>query len=98
MEKMDLHEALISRGQVQKSKFAFLINSPYNCVLRHSSLSSANCKHEGGVGGDEIFAKCAKQICYYETSEKVMEFLTAITEYFPVVGRDALQRFSSLGE
>lgn len=93
---MDLHEALISRGQVQKSLFAWLINHPCNVVLRHNSMSG--CKHEGGVGGDEIFAKCAKQICYYETSEKVMEFLTAITEYFPVVGRDALQRFSSLGE
>jgi hypothetical protein len=61
-------------------------------------MSGTGCKHEGGVGGSEIFAKCAKQIAHYETSERVIGYLMAITEYFPVVGRDALQRFVSLGE
>jgi len=92
----DMHEALISRGQVQGSPFAFLIYHPCNVVLRHNSITG--CRHEGGVGGSEIFAKCAKQIAHYETSERVTGYLIAMQEYFPVVARDVLQRFLSLGE
>ena len=95
---MDLHEALISRSQVQNHHLKYLIFHPCNVVLRHNSISTTGCKHEGGVGGDEIFAKCAKQIAYYETSERVTGYLMAMQEYFPIVARDALRRFISLGE
>jgi hypothetical protein len=92
----DLHEALIPRSRVQNSDFGWLINHPCNVVLRHNSITG--CLHEGGIGGDVIFAKCARQIIEFEGRDKVIEYLEAMKLIFPVVGKEALTRFLSLGE
>ena len=114
-QRMDLHEALLSRGDVQNNshfvnpkaygmtreaqkdqiRFCDLIFSPYNCVLRHSEIR--NCRHVPGIGGDRIFQSCAEQIVKYEGYDKVVEYLTAMKEYYPTMADFALRRFTGLG-
>ena len=93
--RMDLHEALLTRGDVQGNKeWAWLIYSPFNCILRHAD--TRDCWHTPGVGGDDVFRSCAEQLVQYEGYDKVKEYLTAMVEYYPTVVTFALRRFEGL--
>lgn len=90
----DMHEALISKGHVRGLDSNDLINSRYNCVIRHHN--ALTCKHTGGIGGDESFEKAAKYLVKWEGYEPVHDWLLRASHIWPTVGTDAMQRFEGL--
>lgn len=96
VEPGDLHEGLISRGQVRGHTEVGQIFSRYNCVERHHD--SPDCKHTGGIGGDEAFELCARYLAEWEGEDSVRAWLTDMSVVFPSVGRAALRRFNSVFE
>lgn len=94
MDPGDLHEALISKGQVLGNENINLIYSRYNCVERHHA--SQGCVHAGGIGGDEAFGKAARYLAQWESEDSVRRWLEEMKVVFPQVGKDALRRFNSI--
>lgn len=84
-----MHEALISRGDVQgssKDKQA-LIFDRRNMVLVHS-----NC-HKPGTAGDEIWEKCLRHLVQHEGLDAIREYLLMMKDNFKIIGSQAYQRF-----
>jgi hypothetical protein len=94
LENADMHEAMITKGHVRGLPNGELINSRYNCVIRHHE--SLGCSHTGGVGGDEAFEKSARYLVEWEGYELVHNWLLQSRILWPTVGKEALQRFDSL--
>lgn len=92
----DLHEALISRGQLRGHKDLDLIYSRYNCIERHHN--SSGCNHGGGIGGDESFRKAALYLASWEGESQVRTWLERMALIFPQIGKEALRRFNSVME
>ena len=92
----DMHEALISKGQVNGHQNQDAINSRYNCVLRHQFCPNGLGYHSGGIGGNELFEKCARHIVEWEGRLETRKWLAAMEVVFSTVGRDALRRFDSI--
>jgi hypothetical protein len=90
----DLHEALISKGQIRGHAQSSLINSRFNCIERHHD--SGGCSHTGGIGGDEAFEKAARYLAKWEGEKNVRNWLIEMCGTFPQVGKEALQRFNSV--
>lgn len=78
----------------QRPEWKWLANHPCNVVLRHHG--NKFCKHEAGIGGDEIFRKCAKQIADFEGPENVIAYLKAMEYYYPTSAGRTLKRFMAL--
>jgi hypothetical protein len=95
MADADMHEALISKGHVRGLRDGDLINSRYNCVIRHHN--TLTCKHTGGIGGDEAFRQAATYLVGWERYEPVHNWLQRMSAIWPTVGKEALQRFEALG-
>ena len=92
----DLHEAIITRGQVAgtaKEK-RDKINSRYNCVLRHNTCPTGQ-SHIPGIGSREDFDACLGQIIDFEGYELLQEWLNSMTYYYPIVAAQALLRVTS---
>ena len=89
-----MHEAMITKGQVNGHEKQDLINSRYNCVLRHHVCPGGKDSHAGGVGGDEIFEKCVKHLVGWEGEQNVREWLLEMIVIFPRVALEALYRFN----
>ena len=74
----DLHEAILTRGKVQgasdSDKALELISHPCNCVLRHHVCPDGQY-HTSGTGGDEVLARCIKQIIDWESYPAVTAWL-----------------------
>ena len=92
----DMHEALISKGQVRGTYHQDMINSKYNCALRHHICPSGLGSHTGGVGGDAEFEKYARHLVLWEGRLGVRDWLESMQMYYPTVARDALMRFDSI--
>ena len=88
----EMHEGLISRGQVQGSGKEDLIHSRYNCLLVHS-----NC-HRGivGVGGDKYFEISVRHLVEEEGYYEVRKWLESMATEFEIVGQEALKRFDGI--
>ena len=95
-QNADLHEALISRGQLNDRTQLTLINSRFNCVLRHHICPGGKLYHSPGVGGDQIFAQCASQLMYYEGGAAIRRWLLDMTRIIPVVAEQAYLRFDAV--
>ena len=89
-----MHEALISKGQVNGHVKQDLINSKYNCVLRHHVCPDRLGSHTAGVGGDETFEKCAKHLAKWEGEVEVRTWLLEMVSVFPQVALEAFYRFN----
>lgn len=94
----DLHEALITKGDVMKSKEKDAINSRYNCVHRHNTCPNQKGSHTPGHGGPETFKKCVRALIKYEGYEAIKEWLESAVETWPVVGKQTLARFESVAK
>jgi hypothetical protein len=92
----DLHEGLISRGQVMKSAGKEKIFTRFNCAHRHNSCPDGEHSHTPGIGGDHTFEKFAIYVSEREGVENVLEWLEKAAEEWPIVGAQALQRFRSV--
>jgi hypothetical protein len=92
----DLHEALISKGQVNGHPRQDLINSVYNCVARHNVCPNNLGSHTGGIGGNKIFEKCARNIVKWEGITNVRQWLSFMQTVFPIVAKEALVRFDAI--
>jgi hypothetical protein len=77
----DLHEALITRGDVSGHKYQHLIYSAFNCVVVHHSCHMQIAGH----GGDEVFEKCARYLVEHEGFDLVHEWLIGMMDAFPIV-------------
>jgi len=93
-QQVDMHEALITKNHVRSQALGWLINSPYNCVLRHHGIKQ--CKHEAGTGGDEIFHACAIMLVTQHGPPKIEEYLIEMSKLFPTLEEIALKRFQTL--
>jgi hypothetical protein len=91
-----MHEALISKGQVNGHPEQDKINSQFNCVLRHHACPNGKDFHSGGIGGDITFEKCARQLVEFEGFMEVRCWLFGMQHVFPTVARDALYRFDKI--
>lgn len=94
----DMHEALISRGDVQGApdNVKQMIFSRYNCIHRHNQCPTGGHFHAPGIGGSETFEKCARALVEYEGYEGIYEWLVEMANVLPKVGSMALQRFTSI--
>jgi hypothetical protein len=90
----DLHEALITRGQVRGHIQQDFIYSRYNCILRHHE--TAFCSHTGGVGGNINFEKAARYLAKWEGYQPIHAWLSEAKNIWPVVGAEALRRFEGV--
>jgi hypothetical protein len=92
----DLHEAIITRGQVagtgkaRKDK----IYSRYNCVLRHNTCPTGQ-SHTPGIGSHEDFDACLKQIIEFEGYEALLEWLASMEDTYPIAATQAMFRVKS---
>jgi hypothetical protein len=96
-DQADMHEALMTRGHVQtQPEFSYLVFHGCNVVFRHKTCPGDQFKHEGGVGGEEIFERCAKQLVRYEGYDNVAMWLLEMSCVFVQTGGDAYRRFQAL--
>jgi hypothetical protein len=93
----DLHEALIPRSAIQGApkEIRELIYDKCNCVLRHHICPDGH-HHTGGVGGDEIFELCLKDIVKWEGKEAVEEYLKMMETVTVTAGKFTLTRYYML--
>ena len=91
-DSADLHEALITRGDVRGSPYREQIFTAENCVLVHHIC------HMGiaGRGGNETFEKCARYLVKWEGLEAVCDWLTQMTAVFPSVATTTFRRFMAI--
>jgi len=89
-----MHEAMITKGQVKGHPKQDLINSKYNCVLRHNVCPDGKHSHTGGIGGDETFEKCARHLVKWEGEDKIRMWLFKMIDHFPQVALEAFYRFN----
>jgi len=87
----DLHEAIISRGQLN-GIFETDLYVEENCVLRHHVCHSIKRGHEGGVGGQRIFELCLAQIVESVGGQQILNWLDIMQVNYPTVAKDAKQR------
>lgn len=78
----------------EANDLTWLVNHASNVVFRHHA--SRYCSHTAGTGGQEVFEKCAIQIVKYEGYEPVIEYLTEMSQLFPVIAGDQLRRFVAM--
>jgi len=90
----DMHEALITKGMVRGHKKGLLINSQFNCVLRHNVCPDGQ-KHDPGVGSEEDYRKCLKHLIAFEGLQDITQWLVDMEKHFPTVARQALSRVHS---
>ncbi len=88
----DLHEALLTRRDVQNTKNPDVIMTSLNCVLVHHTCHMQIAGH----GGDEIWEKCARNIAKWEGHSLVYEWLKEIVRRFPTAARAVLWRFEAI--
>lgn len=93
-QRYDMHEGLISRGQVQKSGREVLVFHPCNLVFRHND--SHGCSHSGGIGGNKGFEISARYLVEHEGYHEVRAWLMSMVTEFSQVGEEALRRFDAL--
>lgn len=93
MQNVDMHEALITKGMVANSPFADRINHSCNCVLRHHVCPGGKKYHDAGIGSEETYFACAKNITEFVGEENVVNWLMSMKEYFPNVAQEALNRY-----
>ncbi len=91
-EAVDLHEALITRGDVARQVNQSLIYHRCNCVVVHHICHMQIAGHGGDIG----FEKCARQIVAFERRQAVHAWLMAMQQYFPQAARKALRRFEAI--
>lgn len=92
----DLHEAIITRGQVAGTARAKAdeIFSQYNCVLRHN-VCPTGASHTPGIGSNTDFKNCLEQIVEFEGYSALLEWLDKMTAIYPVVAAQACKRVVS---
>lgn len=87
-----MHEALISRKQVEKSPYADIIMSRNNCILPCTECHSKMV----GVGGDTGFEIAARHLVEKEGYDNVRGWLTWVSLTFKQIGAEALRRFDAV--
>jgi hypothetical protein len=90
-----MHEGLITRGQIRGHAMNDFIYNRCNCLIR--CHENPKCVHTSGTGGNKGFAISAAHLVEHEGVYAVWNWLANARAIFPIVGRDALQRFESLG-
>lgn len=103
-----MHEALITRGHVHKAPHDIrdLVFHPCNVVFRHSycppihtdDYGVVTFRHGGGTGGPLTVERCAIALIGHEGYDREVEYLEAMAQVFPQVGREALNRFCDVVE
>ena len=88
-----MHEALITRGDVQGHPLADRIMNRYNCVLPHNRCHERIIGH----GGDKVFEACARHLVLKESYYGVHSWLQIQESVFTDAGTKALRRFEGLG-
>lgn len=91
----DMHEAIITRGQVSGHDFQNVIYSKYNCVLRHQFCPSGKQSHTPGIGSENDYLKCVVQIIQYEGYTDTNLWLLSMNSVFPTITKQAWNRFNS---
>jgi hypothetical protein len=92
LQSADMHEALITRRDVQRHGPYELIFHPCNCVILHHECHMQIAGH----GGSVVFEKCAWHLIQWEGIENVGVWLAEMAAVFPVVGSDVLRRFQAI--
>lgn len=76
LDDPDMHEALITRADVEKMKDKDWIMHRCNCVLLHHSCHMKIIGH----GGDEWFKKCAIHLVEVEGIDSVVDWFMTMAE------------------
>jgi hypothetical protein len=70
-----------------------MINSRFNCVLRHHICPGGKMSHTGGTGGEEVWKKCLDNLIEWEGIEAIEKYLQSMVERTQTIGLDVLHRF-----
>ena len=89
----DMHEALITKGMVRHNKNIDMINSRFNCVLRHNQCPDGTHYHTSGAGSWEEYKACVKNLISFEGAKNVANWLQSMDQYFPNISKDAMRKF-----
>ena len=88
----DMHEALITKGDVSGHPLGYLINDKHNCVLVHHKCHMSIIGH----GSEEQYKNCAIQLTNFNID--MSEWFEMMEENFKIVATHAKRRYISTME